>query len=815
MRFSLIVSTRDSKAGLPWHRGQQGSEVELILIDNPGRVGLAKALNEGLDVAQGEFCCFLHDDVAIEGKRWLDDLAELVSAGFDLVGVAGSRQMLPSGAWWTAPTDQLRGVVWHKDESGGIEQSHYGAADDPVLGASEVVSLDGVLLFGRRELFAQVPFDPEFFDGYHFYDSDLCLRWLLWHGRRLGVCHRFKVIHDKGASLENWSGFHGRFLERFGGFLPLAHASVACWRRNVRALEQTSPDFLRGLHGGRPAGSIKEFQLDEGKLFARRGLEKIIIDDPPIESATNSAIRLFGAGSGTLIDELTLDPGRSVEVIEPEAHLWLRHLSQRDWSDALASGRLRPTAPIADHPELAEISLLEHVGKEAGRSNEFHDAIELRSGSFELNRAFFEAISSAPQAARDAARRLSNIIRKEIAFDVAVVSPSCALFDDLAQCFSRLGLRTHLARVPDRASAWSRSRWIAQVRHIIERPALMTVLRNRTMVESGDPRECCRLERFLPGKVVSYWWDRPNVASRIDWENPSSRGDSFAIAHSLVDSVAGLCQWLPPASRSAFTDVADDEALGSKRDLELTFVGQSRYETLTPHLQTLTTILSRDAGRLGRSLADEINLSKGFASLVRTLSRFEPEVKEVLRRYSESFRHHAYYLVYRWDMAWSSAWRLAAMETLAPLRPVAFGDDGWLNAGVVPRERFGGVLPTEQTPDLYRRSRLNLNVNFMQSGSTVNPKVLDICGVGGLALTDDRPELASLFPDPDSRPAVFQCLEELLDVASDLLRKDDIDRRRRAMEQVRGSHRMIHRASTLATWGELGDRVDETAINLL
>jgi spore maturation protein CgeB len=128
---------------------------------------------------------------------------------------------------------------------------------------------------------------------------------------------------------------------------------------------------------------------------------------------------------------------------------------------------------------------------------------------------------------------------------------------------------------------------------------------------------------------------------------------------------------------------------------------------------------------------------------------------------------------------------------------MVFGDEGWVTSGAIDRSQWGGPIAPTDLPSLYARSRLNLNFNFMQVSSTVNPKVLDVAATGGAILTDDRPELAELFPSPDARPFAFSALAELPDRVSSLLKRDLETDRLAVREEVISHHTMHHRADWL------------------
>jgi hypothetical protein len=801
VRFSLITATRDdSSESCTWLRSQASDETEVIIVPNPGRCGLGEAYNEGLAQAHGEYCCFLHDDVTIDTPDWFSRLAQAVDRdGFDLVGVAGSTVLPGNGAWWEGGSGSGRGVVWHRAPDGALDRSQFGPPEHPHDKPCDVVCLDGVLLFARRRDFVSHPFDTEWFDGFHFYDSDLCLRWLMWHDRRLGVVANLRVIHDRGATLVGWQEYLNRFHDRHAGVLPLSLQHVPVWQANLAALRAADPKLAELLCSDRRPGRLVNLREAHGRaVTGQRGPQAVTILDPTIDSSSQGAKTtvLLGAGSGIALDHLVARECHTC-VIEPEAHLLCWLLCRFDWSEALRAGRLQFIVPSVDLRECAEVSLHEQVSQWQRRVGREPDAVAwLSTGSTEVNRSFFAALTPAAALPTELSRRVAAWPQGGGAsFDVTVISPNCPIFNNLAAEFERLGLSTRLLRIPDHPSRWTRTGRLHVLRQLMESPSRAVVMRNRVLFETSKPSERLALARHVPGRLVGWWWDVPNVSSRIDIEAEAAVVEDFAFARGILPVLGRSASWLPPAARREFFDFEHDDR---PPEPVVSFVGNSRFDALQANLNVVANVLAWYCGRVGRRLVESVNQSRGMTALYGTLTRLDSQVAAALNGLPQAMANQCYYANYLWQMCTTAAFRLAAIERLANLPIVVFGDDGWVRSGAVPAEKFRGYADARSLPQLYHRSRLNLNVNFMQVSTTINPKVFDVCAAGGLVLTDPRPELAELFPNPSCRPFTFASLDELSERVCALLETDTEALRQKLREHVRASHTLERRAAELA-----------------
>lgn len=801
-RFSLITATRDARAPMTWLRAQQNPNVQLIIAENPGRVGLGEAYNQGLAVARGEFCCFLHDDVSVLTPGWLDKLARVVTDdAIDLVGVAGTTVLPKNGAWWGGAGGG-RGSVHHVDAEGRITRLDFGEPDQPERSLSRVVSLDGVLLFGRRDHFLSQPFDVDLLDGFHLYDSDLCLRWRLWEGRELAVYHSLHVVHRQGVNLTGWQPLLDRFHQRHGGRLPLSLEASRIWDANRRALALADPRVVAQLTASRVSGKTLDFESSaQGVIHALINGTNIAIQDPALDDrekgiAPGSTVVALGAGSGDLVERLLQSPADRVLVIEPEARLAAAILQRKEWSGCIANGRLLWWLPSPEPREMREIALREAVIglrllQRGGRRPTY-----FASGSAPLSAEFFRSFEQANRFADEGSAALTPVA-PSMAFDINVISPQCLIFDDLAHCLAAEGLNVRLLTVPDRPSAMTDDDRRGLVRVLRESPASVTLGRNRVWLEAADPRQSVPREAAIPGQILSWWWDVPNAASMLDQVDPESALPALAIARDMLPMLPAGSAWLPAAARSLFAQ-APLEAAFAEVDFGVSFVGQSRFALTQAQLGVLAETMAYHFGRVGQELAHAINRARGMTAIHVVLLERGPELRDRVDRLKTAMPAQAYFLRYLLEMTTTASFRLAAIERLRSLPLVIFGDEGWLESGAATEKQFLGLADPTSLPAIYQRSRLNLNLSFMQVSSGVHPKVFDLAACGGAMLTDAKPELDEVFPDPAHSPPRFETLDELPDRVSDLLAHPDDARRAASASFVRERHTLAARAAQLA-----------------
>ncbi|MBR5877619.1 MAG: hypothetical protein IKZ11_03545 [Alistipes sp.] len=147
-----------------------GLEHEMIVRDNrtDGK-GICRVYNECAELAQGEYLCFVHEDVAFCTPEWGKKIvAKLSETDCGVIGFAGSTVKYGLRYGWQGIRRYTRKnyIASTPTKPGSLRTS----ADGQDF--AEVICLDGMCLCVRRDVWERVRFDEESFSGFHSYDTD-------------------------------------------------------------------------------------------------------------------------------------------------------------------------------------------------------------------------------------------------------------------------------------------------------------------------------------------------------------------------------------------------------------------------------------------------------------------------------------------------------------------------------------------------------------------------------------------------------------------------------------------------------------------
>ena len=154
----------------------QTAKFELIRVDNTGGQfkSASKALNHGANKAKGKYLMFVHQDVVLYSRFWLEDVENVLDK-VPFLGVAGCSGLSEDG--------KILGFI--KDRGCLLGR--------PPAQPEEVQSLDESLLIVPREIFDRFKFD-ETLPGWHAYGVDYSLT-VREHGLKAYVIPAF-IHHD-------------------------------------------------------------------------------------------------------------------------------------------------------------------------------------------------------------------------------------------------------------------------------------------------------------------------------------------------------------------------------------------------------------------------------------------------------------------------------------------------------------------------------------------------------------------------------------------------------------------------------------------
>jgi hypothetical protein len=177
-----------------------GMTHEFIIYDNRiSNFGICKVYNICAFRANYDYLCFIHEDVLIDTKNWGSQLVSHINnfQNAGVIGIAGAMYVPKYFISWGDNFKFDRCNYWEIDDQNRfIHQSNNPKAED----FSQTVTLDGVFLFVKRNIWENYKFDEKTYKGFHLYDADFSLNIAQKYSNY--VFHSIKLRHfSKGNSL--------------------------------------------------------------------------------------------------------------------------------------------------------------------------------------------------------------------------------------------------------------------------------------------------------------------------------------------------------------------------------------------------------------------------------------------------------------------------------------------------------------------------------------------------------------------------------------------------------------------------------------
>ena len=179
-----------------------GIEYELITIENNAEYSICEVYNWGIERSIYPYLCFVHEDVIFKTNDWGKRLTSILEqdAKIGLIGVAGSKfkSTYPLSGWGQGPSlsKYKRGHIYH--QLGNEDKSYLNFDESSTFKEVEdVVCLDGVFLFSKKEVFKYCRFDDKMLTHFHGYDLDISLQVFF---------QSYRVLVDRGIELIHFSG---------------------------------------------------------------------------------------------------------------------------------------------------------------------------------------------------------------------------------------------------------------------------------------------------------------------------------------------------------------------------------------------------------------------------------------------------------------------------------------------------------------------------------------------------------------------------------------------------------------------------------
>lgn len=161
--YSTLEKNIRETIGLPY---------EIIKIDNPGKIGICEAYNNGASRAKYDYLLFIHEDIIFHTYNWGELLINHLSKeNIGVVGVAGSSYVPKAPISWNVPDDNYVFLNLIQNTKERNNSKLYSNIND----SAKVFALDGVFLAIKKSVYNKFLFD-EVVKGFHGYDTDFSLR---------------------------------------------------------------------------------------------------------------------------------------------------------------------------------------------------------------------------------------------------------------------------------------------------------------------------------------------------------------------------------------------------------------------------------------------------------------------------------------------------------------------------------------------------------------------------------------------------------------------------------------------------------------
>ena len=205
-----------------------GVEFEIIVIENHNIYSLCEAYNLGFEKARYSYLCFVHEDVIFLNQGWGSRLITIMESDekIGLIGVVGSKlkSTYPNVGWGTGPyvKNFYRGHIYLDDNL----KEHEFDTSSIKKEIEDVISLDGLFLFTKREVYQKCPFDDKLLKGFHGYDTDFSLQ-VLFQSYRVVVDRGTKLIHySPGSYNAEYAIANRKIRKKWLSKLPVATNDV-------------------------------------------------------------------------------------------------------------------------------------------------------------------------------------------------------------------------------------------------------------------------------------------------------------------------------------------------------------------------------------------------------------------------------------------------------------------------------------------------------------------------------------------------------------------------------------------------------------
>lgn len=194
-----------------------GVKHEIVFIDNSkNNYSIFSAYNKGVSQAKFPYLCFVHEDVLFHTSNWGQKAVNhLKVANTGIIGMAGSQYLFDLPSSWFKAKPIYRNLIQAGYDDGSSKTITF---QQPKI---DVVAVDGFCFFMPKEIFSKVSFDSTTFNGFHFYDLDICMQ-VLEHKFKIYLVNDILAEHSSLGSLnKSWIEHAILFYNKWQHQLPI------------------------------------------------------------------------------------------------------------------------------------------------------------------------------------------------------------------------------------------------------------------------------------------------------------------------------------------------------------------------------------------------------------------------------------------------------------------------------------------------------------------------------------------------------------------------------------------------------------------
>lgn len=168
---------------------------------------------ENAEIDDNDVIVFLHDDIEIRDDNFEKklDLYFKYKTKVGIAGVIGTNVFTENGGWWlTDRSIHTRGRIIQ----GFSDNSEHSMIEMGGMNDSQIVSVDGCIIFMRGSIAKTFRFDTITYDGYHFYDVDTCFT-LMEQGWNVGIVDILVKHGSEGLLNYTWHNNKDKFIKKW------------------------------------------------------------------------------------------------------------------------------------------------------------------------------------------------------------------------------------------------------------------------------------------------------------------------------------------------------------------------------------------------------------------------------------------------------------------------------------------------------------------------------------------------------------------------------------------------------------------------